>query len=337
MQEKPANADKQRSPMSIGICKVDGSAEAFASGAGINYAKANRADRERKARAPDPKAGASDWKGLPPGDYLKSDKQLEAERKAKVLEPLSQVGGVQDPVIGAAGGIVLAAELGATKTAQLAGKVWAFLKLASVESEDDPRFVGAVMGAVSSIGGNKESQDGQPKKTGGDANVRPSGTSSGAASATVDVGASSGSALGKSGPSDAARVDRKSILQELRRRGTAEASASAKLISKGKVNLKLEATDPTGQGRAGLQPFGSKDVVVYLDTATTPHAAASVAAHEVRHWLQGPLSPSTYNLGHEIDAYRWQSRAFGYGWTDARIDQIIKDNMRLYGDVPRAK
>jgi hypothetical protein len=127
---------------------------------------------------------------------------------------------------------------------------------------------------------------------------------------------------------ESSAVSQQSIMRSLRQTGTPEALATASLIKRGNVNLVLKPSHP--QGLAGLQPFGTRDAIVYLDTANTPARAATYAAHESRHVLQH-LTPSTYRRVHEVEAYQWQRAASSwYGATDSEITAFVNKH---YGHV----
>ena len=128
-------------------------------------------------------------------------------------------------------------------------------------------------------------------------------------------------------------ITRERILRALRHRGTPEALATAKLIKRGHINLRIVRTDPWGQGAAGRAPLGSSDIFLALDQLSSPYAAAGVAAHETRHVLQR-LTPQTYRRRHEFEAYQWQRAADpGFNLTNMELWNLIHTNP-LYQFVP---
>ncbi|MCG7977025.1 MAG: hypothetical protein AB2652_20135 [Candidatus Thiodiazotropha endolucinida] len=125
-------------------------------------------------------------------------------------------------------------------------------------------------------------------------------------------------------------VNQHSLMRALRQSNTPEAQATAKLIKRGNVNLRLEPTDIYGQGAAGRQPYGTNDVILSLDKINDPASAAGFAAHETQHFLQ-KLTPTEYwnnALKYESEAYRWQRRVdqdFPLR-DDFEVEQFLKDN-----------
>ncbi|WP_217442129.1 RHS repeat domain-containing protein [Myxococcus sp. CA039A] len=100
-------------------------------------------------------------------------------------------------------------------------------------------------------------------------------------------------------------VTKESVMRALRQSGSVEGAATAKLIKRKNVELRLFLKDPSGKGNAGIQPYGTNELHVYAPRS--PTEAAGVATHEAKHYLQR-LTPSTYTRRHEFEAYKWQSR-----------------------------
>jgi YD repeat-containing protein len=117
-------------------------------------------------------------------------------------------------------------------------------------------------------------------------------------------------------------ISQQSIMRALRDAGTPESLATAKLISRGKVEVKMYPTDPTAKGAGGRYYFGRDSVEIYQDAFATPMQAAGYTTHETVHWMQN-LSRSNYHLGHEFDAFRAQSAVdvthFSRRWTDPQL------------------
>lgn len=131
-------------------------------------------------------------------------------------------------------------------------------------------------------------------------------------------------------------INRPSIMKALRKNGSIEALATAKLIKRGDVNLKLMPTDIYGKGAAGRQPFGTKDILLSLDKISNPRQAAGFAAHETKHVLQ-KLTSQKYSqnvLKYETEAYRWQRKVdkkFPLQ-SDSEVYELLK-NSPLYPSV----
>jgi len=100
------------------------------------------------------------------------------------------------------------------------------------------------------------------------------------------------------------------------------------------VRLELLATDPCLGGAAGRKPWLTNTIQVFTDKAGTADQAAGIASHEVKHWLQR-ITPSTYRITHEIEAYQFQRQAGYLSLTDAEILRLIENNPVLYGNVPK--
>jgi RHS repeat-associated protein len=132
---------------------------------------------------------------------------------------------------------------------------------------------------------------------------------------------------------ESTEVSQASIMRELRQAGTPEALATSKLIKRGTYTLEFHPTDFYRQG-AGARKEWAPDPAIYifLDRAGSSYQAAQLAAHEVRHGLQG-YTQSTYQLSHELDAYLWQSKAFGLNWSMAYIRTFVRSRPDLYGHL----
>jgi RHS repeat-associated protein len=129
-------------------------------------------------------------------------------------------------------------------------------------------------------------------------------------------------------------VSEESVIRALRRSGSVEGAATAKAIRRGVVDLQLVSTDPFGGGAAGRAPWGTNRALVALDKVSSPQQAAGVAAHEAKHVLQG-ITPSTYRLRHEVEAYAWQRAVQPNLWlqTDADVWNFVFTSP-LYRGVP---
>lgn len=123
------------------------------------------------------------------------------------------------------------------------------------------------------------------------------------------------------------------MLRSLRSAGTPEASAVAKLLKRGSIDVDFLPTDPFGAGAAGRAPWGSRRVQVYLDQVPDPSSAAGIVSHETKHVLQ-KITPSTYRQIHEFEAYQFQRRAGFLQMSDAEIWDFINQSP-LYQSVPR--
>lgn len=128
-------------------------------------------------------------------------------------------------------------------------------------------------------------------------------------------------------------VSQASILRALRANGSPEALATSKLISRGRLDLRIAATDPLGQGAAGRYFLGTRRITIAADAAGGPMSAAGFTAHEARHFLQR-ITPSTYTRLHEFDAYQWQRAADqSFNLSDSEIWQHIRTHP-VYRNVP---
>ena len=123
------------------------------------------------------------------------------------------------------------------------------------------------------------------------------------------------------------------LLRALRQRGTPEALATAKMIASGRVRVRFMPTDPHRQGAAGRAPWGSSEIELYLDQLHSANSAAGLAAHEVKHVIQG-ITPATYRKTHEAEAYQWQRAADShFPWSDADVWNMLNTNP-AYSNVP---
>jgi RHS repeat-associated protein len=196
-------------------------------------------------------------------------------------------------------------------------------------------LLAGAMGAVGGYAGYKARGITQAEKTGVIAeqgqSVRPEAPAPAArAASTGDVNVQPAiKPAGQGGPSSATAhpgrlaaessdISKESIMRALRRSGTLEGAATAKLLKRGKVTLELTDQLPPGVvGRnpwtKGPNPRASKIAQVSTTGNRTPLEAAGATAHEARHVLQD-LTPRTYGRFHEFDPYRWQikiDRRFG--------------------------
>jgi predicted hydrolase (HD superfamily) len=130
-------------------------------------------------------------------------------------------------------------------------------------------------------------------------------------------------------------ISNESITRALRRAHTMQAHATAKLIKRGRFDLKMRMRDPWKQGAAGRKPFHNDDVELYLDQLKMPREAASVTSHEVKHGLQ-KIDEVTYRLDHELEAYQWQNSAFNHGWKDDHLINVVLKH-DAYKNVPWKK
>ena len=119
-------------------------------------------------------------------------------------------------------------------------------------------------------------------------------------------------------------VSQASILHTLRQAGTPESLATAKLISKGKLNLNILPAHPKGYG--GEFNFGTNYVNIYANRFETSIQAAGYTAHEGTHFIQG-LNRSTYHRGHEFDAFRVQGKVDKDHWSQKLTDQELYDEI----------
>ncbi len=121
-------------------------------------------------------------------------------------------------------------------------------------------------------------------------------------------------------------------MRALRQSGTVEGAATAKLLKRGKVKLRLRKFG-AGDKRGGYNFMGEN--TVYVNSRLNAQRAAGLTGHETRHVLQ-KLTPSTYRLKHEFEAIQWQLRIdprFA-PWNDADIWAFLKKSP-LYKDVRR--
>jgi hypothetical protein len=123
---------------------------------------------------------------------------------------------------------------------------------------------------------------------------------------------------------DSADVSQASLLRALRQADTPESLATAKLISRGKLEVNILDVDPSGRGLGGLYQFGTKEIDIYGNAFSTPTQAAGYATHETTHFMQG-LTRSNYNLGHEFDAFRAQGAVDLGHWTNGLSDPKLYD------------
>ncbi|MDD5095483.1 MAG: RHS repeat-associated core domain-containing protein [Dehalococcoidia bacterium] len=127
-------------------------------------------------------------------------------------------------------------------------------------------------------------------------------------------------------------VSQAAVMRQLRQSGTRESLATASLIKRGKVRLNFVATDPFRMGAAGRASWApGRDVYIAMDKVRNARRAAGIAAHESRHILQG-ITPDTYRLMHELDAYQWQRAAGFLNATDQQIIHNLNTNP-LYSHV----
>jgi hypothetical protein len=155
----------------------------------------------------------------------------------------------------------------------------------------------------------------------------------GAASINLQMPGSIASVHPGAAAAGSSALSQASILRALRANGSPEALATSKLISRGRLNLGVVATDPLGQGAAGRYFFGTRDIVIASDAAGSPMNAAGFTAHEARHFLQG-ITANTYGRIHEFDAYFWQRAADNsFNLSDEAIWQHIR-NHPIYRYVP---
>jgi hypothetical protein len=122
-------------------------------------------------------------------------------------------------------------------------------------------------------------------------------------------------------------VTQESLLRALRQAGTTESLAAAKLLSRGRLDVNILATDPSGRGLGGLYRFGSREIEIYGNAFSTPTQAAGYATHETVHFMQG-LSRSNYNLGHEFDAFRAQGSVDLRHWSNRFGDTDLYDLLK---------
>jgi YD repeat-containing protein len=117
------------------------------------------------------------------------------------------------------------------------------------------------------------------------------------------------------GQSSAPSIDMPTLMRTLRRIGTPEAHATAKLIKRGLVDVRFVRSLPPGYG--GMATPGSN--VVRIVGRGLPDEVAGLVAHEARHVMQR-VTPQTYNIGHEFEAYQWSravDRTFPHKTDDA--------------------
>ncbi|HXI29291.1 MAG TPA: RHS repeat-associated core domain-containing protein, partial [Vicinamibacterales bacterium] len=123
-------------------------------------------------------------------------------------------------------------------------------------------------------------------------------------------------------PPNAPPIGRSATIRALRQAGTPEALATAKLITRGDINLQFAPTDPHGQGATGRADWApSNRITLYQDQLTSPQRAAGAAAHESLHIIQS-LTPTSYRLMWEFYAYQWTRAADP---TFTMTDQQIKN------------
>ncbi|MET1257438.1 hypothetical protein [Aliikangiella maris] len=127
-----------------------------------------------------------------------------------------------------------------------------------------------------------------------------------------------------------------SLLRALRTAGTPESLATAKLISKGKVNVKMFDSDPLKQGVGGRYYFGTNNIEIYRSAFTNNNQAAGYATHETVHFMQG-LTRRNYHRGHEFEAFRAQGAVdkshFTNSWNNTELTDWID---KVYYDVRKA-
>jgi RHS repeat-associated protein len=132
---------------------------------------------------------------------------------------------------------------------------------------------------------------------------------------------------------ESSSVTKESIMRALRQSKSLEGNATAKLIKRGIVDMRLVPTDPWRQGAAGRAPFGTNQAILALDKIPNAKSAAGFAAHETRHVLQ-KLTPRTYRRVHELEAYQWQRAVdSSFGLSDAQILSWLAREP-LYKNVP---
>ncbi len=135
---------------------------------------------------------------------------------------------------------------------------------------------------------------------------------------------------------ESADVSLESILRALRQADTPESLATAKLLSRGKLDLVIRETDPLGEGAGGRYWFGAREVEIYEDAFSTPVGAAGYTTHETVHFMQR-LTLSSYNRGHEFSAFRAQGAVdpmhFTNQWTNSQLELWLTQG---YKNVPPA-
>ncbi|ROZ61487.1 hypothetical protein, partial [Ramlibacter sp. WS9] len=145
------------------------------------------------------------------------------------------------------------------------------------------------------------------------------GLRSGGASAEAAAAMHPGRLAAESGD-----VSRASLIRALRQAETPESLATAKLLSRGKLDVKIFAQDPSKQGLGGLYRFGTKEIELYGNAFSTPAQAAGYATHEATHFMQG-LSRANYNLGHEFQAFKNQGAVDLGHWSRSLSDNGLYD------------
>ena len=136
------------------------------------------------------------------------------------------------------------------------------------------------------------------------------------------------------------------VLRTLRSQGTDEARATAKLISRGEVQLDLLPTAPANAHKEarGGNPLGTNKAQVYVDRLklrnTTNEELARLVGHEAFHAGVQSLSPSNYTLTHELEAYTWQARLTGevntaneLPWMEQKYGELLQNP--VYKNTPR--
>jgi hypothetical protein len=119
--------------------------------------------------------------------------------------------------------------------------------------------------------------------------------------------------------------------------GSPEALATAKLISSGRVSLTVLPSHPTKPGVSGIYQMGTNKVTIYADAFPGGSLeAAAATAHETKHYLQ-KLTPETYHLGHEVEAYKVEGSIYPDALTNSLSDRVLYNYLRGlsgYSHVP---
>jgi RHS repeat-associated protein len=110
-----------------------------------------------------------------------------------------------------------------------------------------------------------------------------------------------------------AQTTQADVLRTLRAIGTDESLATAKLISRGEVELEFLSQDPYGLGAPGYNPLGTNKVWIIENKVAnwSNRELAGLVGHEAFHAGVQGLTKNNYWLIHELEAYTWQARILG--------------------------
>jgi hypothetical protein len=163
--------------------------------------------------------------------------------------------------------------------------------------------------------------------------VRAERTAAEIATESSEIAYSASNSSGKIA-AESTQITKESVMRALRQSNTPEGAATAKLLKRGKVELKILDSVPqsiakqVGTDIRGFKASIGNTINIIKPNLTSIREAAGVTAHETKHWLQIRAGQSASSKLSEFEAFQWSMKVDGttYPRTTKEIYNMVNNH-----------